>query len=120
MAPEVLSEFHYTRACDIYSLGVVMFILLSGTMPFNKSNAGKILVRTLHIYISMYYLFFCLFIFLIYRIMFSYPLFTFLYFPSMVNFLSPRLTGSPLVNLVIKFPLYCFHSFISVFNFAPI
>ena len=106
MAPEVLSEFHYTRACDIYSLGVVMFILLSGTMPFNKSNAGKILVRTLHIHISMYYLFFCLFIFLIYRFLFSYPLFTFLYFPSMVNFLSPRLTGSPLVNLVRTFPLY--------------
>ena len=46
MAPEVLSELSYTPACDIYSTAVVMYILLSGTMPFSKSNQGKILVRT--------------------------------------------------------------------------
>ena len=45
IAPEVLLESVYTRACDIYSVGVVLFILLSGTMPFSKSNKGKILVR---------------------------------------------------------------------------
>ena len=55
LAPEVLSEFHYTRACDIYSLGVVIFILLSGTMPFNKSNAGKILVSTSTLCVSVAY-----------------------------------------------------------------
>jgi serine/threonine protein kinase len=44
MGPEVLSDMIYTPACDIYSLGVIMFILLSGTMPFSKSNKGKILV----------------------------------------------------------------------------
>ena len=47
MAPEVLTEMCYTPLCDIYSLGVLTFILLSGTMPFNKSNKGKILVRFL-------------------------------------------------------------------------
>jgi serine/threonine protein kinase len=40
MSPEVLSERVYTPACDIYSIGVVMYILLSGTMPFSKSNQG--------------------------------------------------------------------------------
>ena len=45
MAPEVLSEMVYTSACDIYSLAVVIYCLLSGTMPFNKSNPGKIMVR---------------------------------------------------------------------------
>lgn len=45
MAPEVLSETVYTPACDVYSLAVVIYCLLSGTMPFNKSNPGKILVR---------------------------------------------------------------------------
>lgn len=47
MAPEVLTEMCYTPLCDVYSLGVLTFILLSGTMPFNKSNKGKILVRFL-------------------------------------------------------------------------
>lgn len=34
MAPEILSEKPYGSACDIWSVGVVMFILLSGEPPF--------------------------------------------------------------------------------------
>ena len=34
VAPEILSEKPYGSACDIWSVGVVMFILLSGEPPF--------------------------------------------------------------------------------------
>ena len=37
MAPEVLDE-NYDEKCDIWSIGVILFILLSGTAPFNAPD----------------------------------------------------------------------------------
>lgn len=34
MAPEVVAQVGYTKACDLWSMGVVLFILLLGYMPF--------------------------------------------------------------------------------------
>jgi calcium-dependent protein kinase len=41
LAPEVL-EREYTNQCDIWSIGVIVYILLSGTMPFYGSDEEQI------------------------------------------------------------------------------
>lgn len=34
MAPEILEQLPYNKSCDLWSIGVVLYILLSGTPPF--------------------------------------------------------------------------------------
>jgi calcium-dependent protein kinase len=46
MAPEVVSKVGYTKACDLWSVGVVLFILLLGYMPF-KSPDEKQMVEAI-------------------------------------------------------------------------
>jgi serine/threonine protein kinase len=38
-APEVVLKRSYTDQCDIWSLGVIVFVMLSGQMPFRGSDA---------------------------------------------------------------------------------
>ena len=44
IAPEVLSR-NYTELCDLWSCGVIMYILLTGRPPFNGSNEEEIMKK---------------------------------------------------------------------------
>ena len=44
LAPEVLSA-RYGKECDVWSLGVMLYYLLSGTLPFEGQNIGETFKR---------------------------------------------------------------------------
>jgi calcium-dependent protein kinase len=41
ISPEVLKG-NYDKECDIWSFGVVLYLLLSGVYPFDASNRGEL------------------------------------------------------------------------------
>ena len=38
MAPEVVNSYEYNQQCDIWSVGVVLYVILSGQFPFHGTN----------------------------------------------------------------------------------
>lgn len=46
MAPEVLNQY-YNMNCDVWSLGVLLFVLMSGNAPFVGNSHEEIIQKTL-------------------------------------------------------------------------
>ncbi|XP_065838371.1 serine/threonine-protein kinase 33-like [Oscarella lobularis] len=48
MAPEVLRNHNYSKQCDIWSIGVIMYTLLCGQQPFRSDEEGMLydLIKT--------------------------------------------------------------------------
>lgn len=42
VAPEIISQMKYNEKCDIWSIGVIMYILLTGIPPFNGDSDSEI------------------------------------------------------------------------------
>lgn len=47
MAPEVLKDAFYDYKVDMFSAGVIMFILLTGEMPFSCDDSDDLLTSNL-------------------------------------------------------------------------
>lgn len=45
VAPEVLADKHYSEKADVYSLGIIFYIFLTKTNPFNHKSYSKLIQR---------------------------------------------------------------------------
>ena len=48
VAPEVLLQQHYDKSVDLWSLGIVSYLLLCGTLPFDDDQEKEIVRQTIY------------------------------------------------------------------------
>ncbi|CAM9995976.1 unnamed protein product [Ectocarpus sp. 4 AP-2014] len=48
MAPEVISGSHFPRTCDMWSIGVIAYLLLCGYPPFGGSSTAELKEQIQH------------------------------------------------------------------------
>ena len=53
IAPEIFGNNGYGKKCDLFSFGVIIYILLCGYPPFNGNNDEKIMTNILKGSLSM-------------------------------------------------------------------
>jgi serine/threonine protein kinase len=49
MAPEMIKSSHYTPSADIYSLGIVMYEMVTGQKPFGGRMKEQRMTRSLNV-----------------------------------------------------------------------
>uniref|UniRef100_UPI00398E60C7 serine/threonine-protein kinase 33-like n=1 Tax=Pristiophorus japonicus TaxID=55135 RepID=UPI00398E60C7 len=42
MAPEIINNYDYSKQCDLWSIGIIMYTLLCGQVPFTAATAEKL------------------------------------------------------------------------------
>ena len=46
IAPEVITDENYDEKCDIFSVGVIFYMLLTGLAPINGDNLEEVIEKT--------------------------------------------------------------------------
>ena len=68
VAPEVLTMQGYGREADLWSVGVIMFLLLCGKLPFDGEDHNEIIRSTIQVMDCFY--FYCFWLLLLSTILF--------------------------------------------------
>jgi calcium/calmodulin-dependent protein kinase I len=45
VAPEILLEKPYSKAVDLWSIGIIAYLLLTGCLPFDDENSQREIAR---------------------------------------------------------------------------
>lgn len=55
-APEILLNMHYNKSADLWSIGIIAYLLLSGCLPFDHESSEKEIIRqTIHDAVPFYH-----------------------------------------------------------------
>ena len=53
VAPEILMQRPYDKSVDLWSLGVILHLMLSGILPFDSNDDREIANKTIHCEVTL-------------------------------------------------------------------